>query len=311
MACKCGKGEIYFARNYEGTKLCKSCFVRSIEKKVKRIIRLNNLLERNDKIAIALSGGKDSTTVAYIINQIVRQRRDMSMFAISIDEGTGKYREMTIKKSAMLCKKLGISHHIYSFKDELGSSLPELMKSNPRLNACTYCGVLRRDLLNRKARELGATKMAFGFNLNDEAESVFMNFVFGNLDKFLRLGPIVSNKKIKKFIPRLKPLREIPEEELYAYCDALKLPYYKRKKCPYGKESVRKTIRTYIYDLEEKYPGTLFQIVKFADVIIPPLKEHFQKSGEIKYCTICNEPSSQEVCKACILLRENKKDKLR
>jgi uncharacterized protein (TIGR00269 family) len=304
MACKCGNSEIYFTRKYEGTIMCKKCFVRSIEKKVKRIIRINKLLEHGDNIGVALSGGKDSTTALYIINQIVCKRKDMTIFAISIDEGTGKYRTDTIKKSAKLCKSLGIPHYIYSFENELGGKLPDLMKKNPRLNACTFCGVLRRDLLNRKARELGATKLAFGFNLNDEAESVFMNFVFGNLDKFLRLGPLVSNRKIELFIPRLKPLREVPEEELFAYCDALNLPYYGKKKCPYGKESVRKTIRKYLYDLDEKYPGTLFQIVKFADVIIPPLKEHFQKTGEIKHCIVCGEPSSQDVCKACELMEK-------
>jgi uncharacterized protein (TIGR00269 family) len=304
MKCSCGRQEIYFTRKYEGTALCKKCFVRSIEKKVKRVIRLSKMLEHGDKIGVALSGGKDSTTALYIISQIVRQRKDMSLFAISVDEGIGEYRKRTIKKSGLLCKKLEVPHYVYSFKKELGGNLPQLMKNNPRLNACTFCGVLRRDLLNRKARELGATKLAFGFNLNDEAESVFMNFVFGNLDKFLRLGPVVSSNRIEKFIPRLKPLREIPEEELYSYCKALRLPHYKRKICPYGKESVRKTIRKYIYDLEEKYPGSLFQIVKFADVIIPPLRDHFQKTGEIRYCQVCGEPSSGEVCKVCELLEK-------
>ncbi|MGC9310753.1 MAG: TIGR00269 family protein, partial [Candidatus Aenigmatarchaeota archaeon] len=187
----------------------------------------------------------------------------------------------------------------------LGKSLPEIITKNPNLNACTYCGVVRRDLLNRKARELGATKLVFGFNLNDEAESVFMNFVFGNLDKFVRLGPKVENKKIEAFVPRLKPLREIPEKELFAYCDALGLPYFGEKKCPYGKESVRKTIRKCLYEMEETYPGTLFQIVKFADLIIPPVKKSLQKGGKLRFCRICGEPSSKDVCKACILLGKN------
>jgi hypothetical protein len=56
MACKCGNSEIYFTRKYEGTIMCKKCFVRSIEKKVKRIIRINKLLEHGDNIGVALSG---------------------------------------------------------------------------------------------------------------------------------------------------------------------------------------------------------------------------------------------------------------
>ncbi len=301
MVCKCGK-KTYFRREYEGTELCEKCFVRSIEKKVKKNIRINNLISKNDKICVALSGGKDSTACLYILNEIIKKRKDMKIFAIAIDEGTGDYRKKTIEKAREVCEIMKVPLKIYSFKEEFGKSLPEIIKDE-KINACTYCGVLRRYLLNKKARENKATKLAFGFNLNDEAESVLLNFVFGNLDKFLRLGAKVENKKIKKFIPRIKPLREIPEEEVFAYCDALGLPYYKEKKCPFGKKSVRKTIRKYLYDLEEKYPGTLFQIVKFADLLIPSLKKGFYKKGKIKYCKICGEPSSRDICKFCELLK--------
>jgi uncharacterized protein (TIGR00269 family) len=306
MACICGGRKIYYTRPYEGQELCKKCFIQSVEKKVKRGVRQNKLLLSGDKIGVALSGGKDSSAALYIMSQIAKKRRDMEIFAISIDEGLGKYRNDTIKKSAELCKMLDVPHYIYSFKVELGKSLPEMMKKDPTLNACTFCGVARRDLLNRKARELGATKLAFGFNLNDEAESVFMNFIFGNLDKFTRLGPKVENKNIPQFVPRLKPLREIPEKELFAYCDAAGLPYFSKKICPYGKESVRKSIRKCLYEMEEKYPGTLFQIVKFADLIIPPIRDSFRKEGKLKFCKICGEPSSKETCKACILLGRQK-----
>ena len=301
MVCKCGK-KVYFRRKYEGSELCKKCFVESIEKKVKKNIRINNLISNNDKICVAISGGKDSVTCLYILNEIIKKRKDMKIFAIVIDEGIGEYRKKTIKKAEEVCEQLQVSLKVYSFKEEFGKRLPELLK-NEKLNACTYCGVLRRCLLNKKARENKATKLAFGFNLNDEAESVFLNFVFGNLDKFLRLGAKIESKKIKKFIPRIKPLRDIPEEELFAYCDALGLPYYGEKRCPFGKESVRKTIRKYLQDLEEKYPGTLFQIVKFADLLIPPLRKSFYKKGKIKYCKICDEPSSKEICKVCELLK--------
>ncbi len=301
MVCKCGK-KTYFRREYEGTELCEKCFVRSIEKKVKKNIRINNLISKNDKICVAISGGKDSTACLYILNEIIKKRKDMKIFAIAIDEGIGEYRKKTIEKAREACEIDKVPLKLYSFKEEFGKSLPEIIKDE-KINACTYCGVLRRYLLNKKARENKATKLAFGFNLNDEAESVLLNFVFGNLDKFLRLGAKVENKKIKKFVPRIKPLREIPEEEVFAYCDALRLPYYKEKKCPFGKKSVRKTIRKYLYDLEEKYPGTLFQIVKFADLLIPSLKKGFYKKGKIKYCKICGEPSSRDVCKFCELLK--------
>jgi len=302
MKCKCGN-EVYYTRKYEGVKLCRKCFIKSIEKKVKRVIRQNKLLESKDKVCVALSGGKDSVSCLYILSKIIKKRKDMELFAIAIDEGLGEYREKTIAKAREICEMLNVDLKIFSFKKEFGKSLPEIIKEHPKINSCTICGVLRRYLINKKAREFQATKVAFGFNLNDEAESVFLNFIFGNLDRFLRLGAKVENKKIKKFVPRIKPIREILEEEVFAYADALGLPYYRKKACPYGKESVRKTIRKSIYELEDKYPGTTYQIVKFADLLINPLKEKFLKEGKIKYCKICGEPCSREICKACEILK--------
>ena len=303
MNCKCGN-KVYYTRVYEGVKFCKKCFVRSIEKKVKRNIRQNKLIESGDKICVAISGGKDSASCLYILSQIIKKRKDIELFAIAIDEGIGNYRKRSLEKAKQLCKNLGIGLKIFSFKEEFGKTIPDLVKENPKINACTYCGVLRRYLINKKARELEATKIGFGFNLNDEAESVLLNFVFGNLDKFLRLGAKVENKKIKRFVPRIKPLREILEEEVFAYADALGLPYLKVKACHYGKESVRKTIRKYIHELEEKYPGTTYQIVKFADQLIKPLKEKILEIGKIRYCKVCGEPSSKEICKVCELLNK-------
>ncbi|MGC9310390.1 MAG: asparagine synthase-related protein, partial [Candidatus Aenigmatarchaeota archaeon] len=112
MVCICGGKKIYYRRPYEGQELCKKCFVQSIEKKVKRTVRQNKLLESGDKIGVALSGGKDSSAALYIMAQIVKKRKDMAIFAISIDEGLGPYRTKTIKKSVELCEMLGVPHHI-------------------------------------------------------------------------------------------------------------------------------------------------------------------------------------------------------
>jgi len=308
MVCVCGNKDIYYKRIYEGQKLCRKCFVKSVEKKVKKNIRYNELIKSGDKVCVALSGGKDSISCLYILSQIIKKRNDIKIFAIAVDEGLGTYRKNTIRKAKEACDWLGINLKIYSFKEEYGKAIPDFVKENSRINACTFCGVLRRHLLNKKARELGATKIAFGFNLNDEAESVLLNFVFGNIEKFLRLGPKVENKKIKKFVPRVKPIREILEKEVFAYADALELPYYREKACPYGVESVRKTIRKWIYKMEDKYPGTTYQIVKFADLLIPVGRKKYLKDGALKYCKKCREPASKEVCKVCELLGNESSD---
>ena len=109
MKCKCGK-EAAYSRKYEGNDLCKSCLIKSIESKAKRTIRKYKMLDVDDKIAVAFSGGKDSSSVLYILHNIVKPRRDMELFAILIDEGSGEYRKKTLGKAKGFCKKLGIKY---------------------------------------------------------------------------------------------------------------------------------------------------------------------------------------------------------
>ncbi len=303
--CRYCKNEGYYFRPYEGYWLCKSCFIKSVEKRVYKNIRVNNLLGQKENVCVALSGGKDSTTTLYLLHRIIEKRGDSNIFAISIDEGLGKYRKDSISLAKKHCKKLGIEHYIYSFKKEFGKDLKQIVKENKHIAPCTICGVLRRYLLNKKARELGATKIALGLNLDDEAESIFLNFVFGNLDRFVRLGPKIENPALKGFVPRIKPLRELPNKEVEAYLKARGIEFHPKGICPVGKDSFRKTIRKSLQEWEEKYPGTTFQIVRFFDRIVGPVrKDYFGNiSGKYKTCKICGEPSSRKICKVCEILK--------
>ena len=102
---------------------------------------------------------------------------------------------------------------------------------------CTYCGVGRRWVLNRKARELGATKLAVGHNLDDEVQSVLLNYMRGDLPRASRMGPVTDWSRRKKFgekfVPRIKPLRELPEKEIALYV-LLKGYDIKWDECPYA-----------------------------------------------------------------------------
>jgi len=151
------------------------------------------------------------------------------------------------------------------------------------------------DYLNRKARELGAAKLAVGHNLDDEAQSIMMNFMRGDFSRFVRLGAFSGTSA--KFVPRIKPLRDIPEKEIAAYA-ILRGIEFAGEECPHSFDNVRRDMQSLINGFELKYPGTKQQIVGFYDKMrpfIPP-------GGKIGECTECGEPSSGTLCKACELL---------
>lgn len=303
--CRCGKKAVYH-RKYEGTLLCRRHFLDSVEGKVRRTIRKGKMIERGDRIAFALSGGKDSSATLYMLKRIFGQRKDLHFFAISIDEGIPGYRDESLRIAKRLCKKLGVEHHVFSFSKEFGNPLSEKVKEiNQNMGehwegtACTYCGLARRWLLNRKARELGATKIAYGMNLDDEIQGIVMDYIRGDLVRLSRMGgePIV---KSRLFVPRIKPFREIPEKEigLYALLSGLEI---QENECPYI-EGPRFRVRDFLNDLEAESPGTKFSVLNTFGKLLPSVREIVKKDGvKLVRCKKCGEPSSQKICKTCEL----------
>ncbi len=298
MRCySCGNDAVIY-RKYEGRAWCKSHFSKQLESKVKATIRKNNLIVKNDNIFVAVSGGKDSSLTLYLIKKIFGKRPDIKVNAITIDEGIKGYRDISIKSLKKLSNMIGVELTVCSFREEFGKNMDDIVKIDAR--ACTYCGVLRRFIINKKAREMGATKLATGHNLDDEIQSFLINNLKGDVGRLIRLGPKPPTKK-KGFVTRIKPLREIPEKESALYCYLNGIEFY-HSHCPNSKESVRFDVKKFLNEIEEKYPGTKHNIIRHMDKIIPPIEKNFKNSSEIRYCSKCGEPTSRSVCKACELL---------
>jgi len=186
-------------------------FVGSIEKRVLKTIKRFQLASDEDKILCAVSGGKDSTNVLYIMDKFFP-----NVEALTIDARIGNYSKENLENIKLFCSKLGIRLHIVSFADEFGCSLcyiqSVLKEKGLDLNSCAICGVLKRYLLNKKARNLKSDFLATGHNLDDEAQSILMNLLRGNLEMLSKLGP-KSTSSVSKFVPRIKPLYLVKESE--------------------------------------------------------------------------------------------------
>jgi tRNA(Ile)-lysidine synthase TilS/MesJ len=97
MKCSCGEKAVYF-RRYSGQKFCAGCFSKYFEGKVWETIRKYRMIKRGEKIGVAISGGKDSTVLAHVLNKLSRQL-EITLHAILIDEGIEKYRESGIQSA--------------------------------------------------------------------------------------------------------------------------------------------------------------------------------------------------------------------
>lgn len=300
---KCGAKPVIIHRKASGQMLCKECFIESTTDKVLKSIRKNKLIEKGDKVAVALSGGKDSVMLLDILNSLYK-RNIIDIVAITIDEGIEGYRKHGVEIAARNAKKLGVDHKIASIKDYFGKNLDEIMFDDAREHgACTYCGVFRRWIINKIAREEGATKIATGHNLDDETQAILMNYLEGNIDNLTRIG-MKSEPKSDMFTVKIKPLREIPEKEIGLYVVARELDVH-FDECPYSKESFRGEVGRFIKELSVDHPTIMYSTLRGFDKIKPVLKKEFSgKKVDMGQCIRCGEPSSHDLCRACLFYKK-------
>ncbi|MFP3191132.1 MAG: TIGR00269 family protein [Thermoproteota archaeon] len=306
MACNYCSNETFYTRSYSGENVCRFHFIQTIIDKVRNTIVKNKLLSWNDRIMFAVSGGKDSLTALHVVSQIEKDFPSVKMFAVTIDEGISGYTEKRVEHTKYICDKLNVEYHVFNYKDYYGYRLEEIVKlakeKGSKLEPCSYCGVLRRKLLNVAAKKLGATKVVTGHNLDDEAQTFMINLLRGDIERIYRgFGPIEAKEG---FIPRIKPLRYIYEEEIMIYAYLHDFPLFETE-CRFVSLSMRDSIRKYLNDLERANPGAKYMLVISAEKIAKSMEQSY-KFIKLNYCKSCGEPTSQELCRACSLLEELK-----
>ncbi len=290
---KCNNPAIIY-QNYSGLHFCEAHFVEDVERKAKKEMRKQLMVERGDKIAVALSGGKDSAALLYMLKRIFHNRNDLEFFAIAVDEGIKGFRAITLRNAEKVAEELNVAFFLFSFEHEFGFTLDEIVAKGFEQAPCTFCGVLRRKILDIKAKELGATKVAIGHNLDDEVQTILINYIRGDVE---RLGRLRGRRE--EFVPRIKPLRGVPEEEVALYALVAGIPV-NNVYCPYASLSFRFTVKKMLNEFERRHPGTRYSLMRGYE----KLSEFLPTQGGRKLlrCEICGEVSASGMCKACEII---------
>jgi uncharacterized protein (TIGR00269 family) len=300
----CKRKGAFLNRTYSGERLCKKCFAESVEDKVRATISKYRMLSFNDRVAIAVSGGKDSISLLQILAKMERKYPRASLVAVTVDEGICGYRDEALKIAEENCKLLEIEHHMVSFKHLFGFTLDEIVQRirtrNNELTPCAFCGVLRRKALNVAALEVKANKIATGHTLDDEVQTSLLNIFHGDIAKLSAEKPITDTIH-PKLVQKVKPFCEIPEREsaLYAYVKDIN---FQSTPCPYAGEAMRNDIRNLLNAIEERHAGTKFTVFKSMEKLRPALK--ILEKSEFQECKECGDPAAGNLCMACQLLKQ-------
>ena len=332
MDCdKCGRESVMHAA-YSGLHLCEEHFVASVDKRVRRRIREDDLVpsdatpENPQTWVIGLSGGKDSVVLTDILYRTFEKDPRIELVALTIHEGIEGYRDESVDACEELTDELGIRHELVTYEDEFDVRMDDVVEKDPEgMAACAYCGVFRRDLLSKYAERLDADKLLTGHNLDDEAETALMNFLEGDVSQIAKHfdaslgsfeereppggsdasgGPRARGEQ-DDFVPRAKPLRDVPEKEVALYAHVEDLPAHITE-CPHASEAYRGEIQELLYQLEENHPGTRHSIMSGYEELAALAADEFGAreggSTDLGECEQCGASTTRDICRKCSLL---------
>ncbi|KAK0398314.1 hypothetical protein QR680_002530 [Steinernema hermaphroditum] len=297
MKCyQCGeRASVKCAKTNEPT--CVACFVKWFEEDVHKTILTCSIFKHGERVAIGASGGKDSTVLAYVLNKLNRDYDyGLDLLLLSIDEGITGYRDDSLKAVERNEVEYGIPLTIVSYKDLYGWTMDEIVSKIGKKNNCTFCGVFRRQALDRGAFKLGAAKIVTGHNADDMAETILLNVLRGDVGRLQRCTNAITGAD--GTLPRAKPLKYSYEKDIVMYAHFKKLDYFCTE-CIYAPNAYRNNARVYVKDLERVRPQVILDLIRSGESLA--IRSEVEMP-QVSNCTRCGYISSQAVCKACLLL---------
>ena len=260
--CNTERALIKRPKNHQ--KLCKGCFISVFEDEIHHTIISSNLFSPGEKIAIGASGGKDSTVLASVLKTLnERHGYGLDLVLLSIDEGIKGYRDDSLETVKRNSVQYDLPLKIVGYDELYGWTMDQVVETIGKKGNCTYCGVFRRQALDRGAKMLEIKHVVTGHNADDVAETVLMNLLRGDLSRLSRSTSIVTGDA-RSEVRRSKPLKYAYEKEIVLYAHHKKLDYFSTE-CIYSPEAFRGSARSLIKNLERVRPSAILDIVRSGE----------------------------------------------
>lgn len=210
---------------------------------MRRAILNHGMIQPGDRVAIGMSGGKDSTTLLYLLDTIRKQNRlgfDFEIVPITLDMDFG----CDITPMKEFVESLGYPLEVVP--THIAKVVFEIRQER---SPCSLCAKLRRGILYNRASELGCQKVALGHHLDDAIETYFMNFLFhGQLTSFEPISYLTKTQ-----VSLIRPMIYLEEKEIIRFAKRQELPIIFNP-CPVDKKTKREEIKRLISNLSATYP---------------------------------------------------------
>lgn len=235
----------------------------------------------------------------------------LNLFLLSIDEGITGYRDDSLQTVKQNQIDYQLPLKILNYKDLYGWTMDEIVRKIGIKNNCTFCGVFRRQALDRGAIMLGCDSIATGHNADDLAETILMNVLRGDISRLKRSTRIITDigeelEMSNSCIRRTKPFKYAYEKEIVLYARFKKLKYFSTE-CIYSPLAYRGFVREHLKHMEKICPSVILDIIHSGEYFDE--KKANEKINDTTkqtrgICKRCSYISSMGICKACVLLEE-------
>ena len=208
---------------------------------VRRCVEDYHMIEEGDRIAVGVSGGKDSLVLLQLLAGLRSYyNKTYALEAITIDMGLG----MDYTGIQALCDSLGVPYTVV--KTEIGPIIFDYRKEK---NPCSMCSKMRRGALNQAILDRGFNKLALGHHYDDAVETFMMSLIYeGRISCF---QPVTHLDRTG--IIQIRPMLYIHEKTVDSFATRQQLPVLANR-CPVDKHTKREEIKDLIFELVERYP---------------------------------------------------------
>lgn len=303
--CRFCGGSPAYVIEHAGMSLCKDCFIKYYEKKVYKTILKHGMLKDADKVAVAVSGGKDSVALLKVLHRMASERfPSISLIAVHINLGIPGYSDRCQAVVEDVCRSLGVNYLIYDLGREEGYTIPDLRSTALGRRICGACGTVKRYLMNKLAYEVEADRLATGHNLDDTVELLLEFYLRGSVEEIVRVKPVAWSNH-PKLVTKIKPLIELTERENLYYVMAQGLPILETE-CPLAKGSRMLRRKKLIDMIEREIPGFKHTFYKSHLKRLLPKLEQAVEEPELAECQLCGMPALSKTCSYCKLITKLK-----
>ena len=284
-------------------RLCANHFVEWFVSMTQRTIEKHGMFSLADRVLVAVSGGKDSLALWDVLLRLGHQAEGMYI-SLGIDEDLG-YSDTSLE----MCQRFISAHHpeailhVVDVESEYGQSIPTLARTKQRGRGrpCSVCGLVKRHVMNRFARDGDFAAIATGHNLDDEVAVLMQNTLHWQTGYLARQAPVLVERE--GLARKVKPFVRIYEREAAAYTLIRGIDYI-YDECPYAKGSTTNFYKDLLNQLELRSSGAkqqfYLQFLQARDG--GSVSFAAEERAELHPCRQCSQPTTAgDLCAFCRL----------